>query len=605
MFNKPSSLTLWHVFRIFFYALLVHGIGTLAIFIFNIVMVNAAGRWPEYPLFMFKSVLLLFLIVPIPVLLYFRPILLDVLKQNDHQHHWVFRLLSDSKPVVGETLRRRVINFPAVMSLVGFAGWLCPAILNPLYALYFVHELTPSVVINLCINPTLSGLIVILVAYFLLERVQRKYFIPYYFPNGQLFKTKKALTSSIHLRFMIFFVATAFVPMVIMLSTTLSHVYPYLFSGESSSLMFVFKIQFGIFMIVMLVGMLLTKLLAYSYSEPLREMEQAMTSIRHGKLDFQVNVVSNDETGRLGDGINEMILSLREKEFIKLTFGRTVDPKVRDHLLKNNLALNGEYRNATLLFCDMRRFTALSEKYDPKTLVAFLNNYFKLLIQSLDKYNGKVDKFIGDEVMATFGVPLPDKFHANNAVKAAIDIHKSLELFNAKRSESGLEPLTVGTCLHTGEVLAGNIGSDQRMEYTVVGETVNLASRLEGLTKHYGVRIVITSDTYRLLEDDKFHCRELNFVRIRGKDKPVSIFEVYDSDPEPILAKKEMLAQPYYEGLMHFHMRNWDQALRLFEKCLKIYPEDTVSALHLARCQQYMLNPPSFEWDGSISIHEK
>ena len=209
-------------------------------------------------------------------------------------------------------------------------------------------------------------------------------------------------------------------------------------------------------------------------------MEHMVDQISKGNFEVQVPVVSSDETGRLGEGLNAMAIGLREREKLRETFGKVVDPRVRDILM--NSYIEGEIVNATVLFLDVRGFTALSEGRDPRWVVSLLNRLFDTVTRTIEAHDGLVNKFIGDAVLAVFGDPIAITNHSIKTTEAAFDLLKSLEKFNAELRVEGEPLLKVGIGVHTGKVLAGRIGGQGRMEYTVIGDAVNVASRLESVT---------------------------------------------------------------------------------------------------------------------------
>jgi adenylate cyclase len=195
------------------------------------------------------------------------------------------------------------------------------------------------------------------------------------------------------------------------------------------------------------------------------------------------------------------------------------------HLLNGEVALGGETIEVTILFSDIRSFTSISETMDAQTLVGLLNEYFTEMVSIIMKHGGVVDKYIGDAIMAVFGAPVPSPNDAINAVRAAIDMRASLARLNERLVSRGGMPLRTGIGLHTGEVVAGNIGSEQRMEYTVIGDAVNLASRLESCTKDVGVDILISETTYELVKNE-VQARVVERLTVKGRAEPVMTYEV-------------------------------------------------------------------------------
>jgi adenylate cyclase len=220
-----------------------------------------------------------------------------------------------------------------------------------------------------------------------------------------------------------------------------------------------------------------------------------------------------------------MIKGLKDRDFIKDTFGRYVSKQVAEAILNGRLELGGERKRATVLISDIRNFTAISEKFPPEEVVDFLNEYFSEMVSVVIKYEGTLDKFIGDALLAVFGAPIAHPDDAKRAVFAALEMQEKLKEFNKKRVKKGKNEIRIGIAVHTGNLVAGNIGSEVRMEYTVIGDTVNLTSRLEPLNKQFGTQILISESTYSEVKDD-IEVREIPAVELRGKEEKVKIYDV-------------------------------------------------------------------------------
>lgn len=261
----------------------------------------------------------------------------------------------------------------------------------------------------------------------------------------------------------------------------------------------------------------------------------------------------------------------------------------------------------TVLFSDIRSFTTLSESMTPQELLNFLNSYLQRMSAPIHEQGGFVDKFIGDAIMALFDKPeVTDSEEAFSAIQAAIGMQENLKIYNQHRCNSNYPPISIGIGIHTGQVIIGTIGSQERMDSTVLGDVVNLASRLEGLTKIYNAKIIISSYTWRLIEDETpFLWRELDFVQVKGASRPVSIFEIFNGDDEPIRDKKQQIRSRFHQGAMYYYAKNWEKALVLFRECLEIFPEDVVSQMYVKRCLHCQTHPPDKNWNRVFSFTEK
>jgi adenylate cyclase len=220
-----------------------------------------------------------------------------------------------------------------------------------------------------------------------------------------------------------------------------------------------------------------------------------------------------------------MVDGLKERDKLRTTFGKYMTASVMEHLLAGKVALGGESLKVTILFTDIRSFTTISERMDPQQLVALLNEYFTEMVSIVMQEDGVVDKYIGDAIMAVFGAPVPKPGDAVNAVRAAVRMRAALEALNVRLVERGIPALQTGIGIHTGEVVAGNIGSEKRMEYTVIGDPVNLASRLETSTKDLGVNVLISEDTFELTKDF-IEARPVREITVKGRARPVMTYEV-------------------------------------------------------------------------------
>ena len=236
-------------------------------------------------------------------------------------------------------------------------------------------------------------------------------------------------------------------------------------------------------------------------------------------------VKTHDEFELLANGFNKMVDGLIERDRLRTTFGKYMTESVVAHLLSGKVALGGETIQVTILFSDIRSFTTISEAMDAQALVGLLNEYFTEMVSIIMKHGGVVDKYIGDAIMAVFGAPVPTPDDPANAVRAAIDMRAALARLNKRLVARGVQPLRTGIGIHTGEVVAGNIGSEERMEYTVIGDPVNVASRLESCTKDVGVDILISETTYEQTKDF-VTARPVEQLSVKGRVEPVKAYEV-------------------------------------------------------------------------------
>ncbi len=257
----------------------------------------------------------------------------------------------------------------------------------------------------------------------------------------------------------------------------------------------------------------------------LSRVNDAMRKLEQQEYVKVETVKTGDELEDLADGFNSMVDGLRERDKLRVTMGKYMTEEVLQHVLAGEVELGGKTLEITILFCDLRGFTTFAEKRSAQELVGILNEYFTEMVDCVMGQGGVVDKYIGDNIMAVFGAPVSRSDDASRAVRAALAMRAALVTLNARFAERGIEPLRFGIGLHTGEVVAGNIGSVRRMEYTVIGDAVNLASRLESKTKELDTDLLI-SDATRAKLDDSFVVEANGEISVKGRAQPVTIFKV-------------------------------------------------------------------------------
>jgi class 3 adenylate cyclase len=254
-------------------------------------------------------------------------------------------------------------------------------------------------------------------------------------------------------------------------------------------------------------------------------------------------------------------------------------------------------QNMTIFFSDIRSYTKLSESLSPKETFLFLNSYFGEINPSIQKYNGFIDKMIGDAIMALFpGNP-------QDALLAVIDMKHQLSIYNQGRKEKGLEPICAGFGLHYGEVTLGTIGIPKRMDTTVVGDAVNIASRIESLTKSFKINIMLSGSVYKKLsQPNNFHLREIDTVRVKGKQETVVIYEVYDTNAPDIIEKKNQTLSRFKQALAHYRSGEFNEAIIFFQQCQAKCPEDNVPTIYIRRCNTLLRVPPGANWAGVSAL---
>jgi len=297
-------------------------------------------------------------------------------------------------------------------------------------------------------------------------------------------------------------------------------------------------------------------------------------------------------------GIMVVLDDISSEKRMRTTMSRYMSAEVVDELLKSGESqLGGKNQVVSILFSDLRNFTTLSEQLGPRETVSVLNEYFEQMVDVIMGNRGVLDKYIGDAIMALFGVPFNGSYDADDAVKTANGMFCALGKLNELRLSKQQFGLDIGVGISTGDVIVGNIGSPKRLEYTVIGDHVNLASRLEGVTKMYGARILISEYTMNVLHDD-YVLREIDVMRVKGQTKPVAIYEVLDHYTEQQFPSMNQVLRHYLTGYSALRKRNWQEAKAGFSEALQLHPGDKPSKTHLDRIDYYMENPPADDWDG-------
>jgi len=303
-------------------------------------------------------------------------------------------------------------------------------------------------------------------------------------------------------------------------------------------------------------------------------------------------------------GIMILIEDISSEKRMKSTMSRYMDPAIVDQLMKEkDDILGGTSAIATMLFSDIRGFTTITEELGAQSTVAFLNEYFTLMMEPISREGGMLDKFIGDAIMAAFGIPVAHDDDEDRAVRAAIGMVNALFAWNQERISRGQLPVDMGLGLNTDTVVSGNIGSPKRMDYTMIGDGVNLAARLESACKQYSARIIISANTFKKLRGT-YRIRYIDDVVVKGKTKPVGIYEVLDYHTEDTFPNLMDVVNYFNEGRKNYRLGNWDKAIDNFQQALKSNPKDHLSTIYIERCDVLKKDSPS-DWQGIWKMTSK
>ncbi len=287
------------------------------------------------------------------------------------------------------------------------------------------------------------------------------------------------------------------------------------------------------------VAFFLMFLVSIMITMPIEKLAELTTEVAKGNFDVKANVKSRDEVGQLGEAFNQMVVGLVERDKVKNMFSKFHGSSVTEDLMKGDLQLGGSKKMVTVFFSDIRDFTKFSEGHSPEQVVEMLNEYFQIMVGLINAHGGVVDKFIGDAIMAVWGAPNSTERDSQNAIRAAIEMRKALALLNESRAARGKVPIKIGMGLHRGEAISGTIGSSERMEYTVIGDTVNQASRIEASTKSFGTDLLLSQDLAEFTQDE-YVLEVAGSVEVKGKSEPLKLFKVrgyYDENKNPVLVQ--------------------------------------------------------------------
>jgi len=360
-----------------------------------------------------------------------------------------------------------------------------------------------------------------------------------------------------------------------------------------------------------LLGLAVAALVTNRLSRPMRSLAGAMRDVQGGNLNIQLPVSSTDEVGRLTDSFNFFVKELRSKERMKQTFGKYIDPRILEQVLaeRGEEAVASGRHEMTVLFADLVGFTGLSERLTPLLMVKLLNRHFGLQALAIQEHRGIVDKFVGDSIVAFWGPPfVKAEEHATLACQAAqaqllaIDtLRRELPEITGLRRDAPHIDLCIGIC--TGEVVVGNIGSENTRSYTVVGDSVNVAARLERANRVYGTQILINENTAQAINSD-FETREIDTISVKGKTETTRIFELMSAAGQ-VSEELLRLRERYDAARRSYLAQDWDTAEASFRECLGIRPNDGPSRVLLERIQLLRRNPPGRDWNGVWHLREK
>ena len=359
-----------------------------------------------------------------------------------------------------------------------------------------------------------------------------------------------------------------------------------------------------------LLGLFFALLVSGGITRPVHRLLEGARAVEAGNLDQTLAVTSQDEIGHLTMAFNRMVEQLRLKEHIRRTFGKYVDPRVVEGLINHpELAAEGQHRVMTVMFCDVKGFTGIAKETTSEGLVKVMNHHFSAMSAPIRAHGGIIDKYIGDAIMAYWGPPFTDAAEqARLASLAAIDMAERVAALRIEFAELlGMRslpiPFDIRIGIATGEALVGSVGSELMMSYTVLGDTVNLASRLEGASKLYGSHILASADTVTSA-GEVIATREIDRVIVVGETRSQTVFEIMGRKDAVTAAQMTAKAR-YAEGLAAYRSRHWDEARAAFTAALAAIPDDGPSLALIKRIDGFMQAPPPEHWDGAWHLEQK
>jgi len=362
-----------------------------------------------------------------------------------------------------------------------------------------------------------------------------------------------------------------------------------------------FIVAFGFFiaLVLLVIG---GGFIARKITQPVTVLAQGAEKIEQGHYNLTIEVNQKDELGQLAERFNAMAKGLAERAKVRSLLGKVVSPAIAEQLLNKGVELGGEEREVTILFSDIRNFTSLCETHDAKEMISLLNQLLTRLSKVIDNHHGVIDKYIGDAVMALFGVPINDELQAQNTVFAALAMQQELVQINQEFAAKKFVEIGLGIGINTAHVIAGNMGSTSRLNYTVIGDGVNVSSRLEGLTKYYGVSILVSEATKSQCKDILF--QEIDTVRVKGKTKGLTVYKPLGGLTGCSVEELEQVTV-FNKVLQLYKAQAWHEALTLLTPLKERYLSSCYYQIYYERLQAKQGEAFDPNWDGIFTHVEK
>lgn len=458
----------------------------------------------------------------IPVILgtIFLFVLGSVVGRSAQKHHpqWYERLRGGESPEsMPEAVRREVLNFPGMVALTSLVMWLLAALF---FGLWAGRSFRSFIGISL-----VGGVITSALAFFAVDWFWRS-MLPIFFPDRRL-SAVPAFRLTVFARLLIVFLLSSIYPLGLLAALSLDRARQIISASNPEVILRnMFLVEIFLFGISVASSTLMAFFTSRTVIGPLEDLDRLMTRVEQNDLNVDALVLSNDEVGNLAERFNAMVAGLRRGELLRNLFNLYVSPEVARQALEHGTALGGQLVECTILFSDIRSFTSLSEQLPPSDLITLLNRYMSQMVNVIVSHGGIVNKFGGDSLLAVFGTPLNFlSNHALCAIHAALGMRLALAEFNQTQLAAGGIQLQCGIAVATGPVVAGNVGGKERIEYTVIGDTVNLAARLQAMSRELGYDVLLNKDAYHYARRDMaLDAHEIPGVKVRGKNEPVTIY---------------------------------------------------------------------------------
>lgn len=416
--------------------------------------------------------------------------------------------------LLDDELRREVLNFPVKLALVDFTLWVAVGSVLSFYTVAQHPDQHTRVLIHGLMSSVYAGQLVGMMEFYAMERFLGAGLTPFVMQGRRVSAIAGVWSVPVWLRILMLVLTTSIFPM--------QFLYLLQVIGDDSR-------QLILFMIGLTVANAIWQGMhvATSVSGTIGRLAGVFDRFQRnpGEADTHARVYRADALGRFAEMFEELVTTMQERDFIRGTFGRYVSQQVVDQILSGRVELGGTLQTATVLFADIRGFTAMSERMQPNEVVDLLNDYLENMVQAITAHEGIPDKFIGDGILAVWGVPMACERHEEKAVRAALEMLRQVDELNARRGATGAEPLRIGIGIHAGELIAGNIGSKKKMEFTVIGDTVNTCSRIESANKELKSALAISQAVWQALSPDlQALFSRAPAQKLRGKDAAVELY---------------------------------------------------------------------------------